>query len=610
MLLIGIGKADITAYKKGVGMLGYGLYHHIMLGIETQLFSRAYVFENTQTGDKSVLINCELAFITPSLKKGVLKELTVSYPQYGYTDENIMLTAQHTHCAPTGYSFHGLYNMNAPGFIPEIYKKIVSGIVESIIHAEKSKVEGKIQLGTGVFDPEIPVSFNRSIRSYNQNPEVEKLTYDQRHLAVDREMTLLKFIAMDGTELGSINWFAVHTTNLPNTFTKLCSDNKGFAATYMENMLKKKNPDYISSFAQGACGDVSARFVYNPKLSFQRGKYEGKYPDDLKSSKFNGQLQFEKAFEISESIEKTNDSGTEIDSGLMYVDFSNIDINPDFAGGKAGCVTSPSCMGVAFLEGSKMDGPGMHPILGFFAKGMAGFVKNWDKVKSVFSKSEKWKAILKRQWEAQGNKAIAIESGNRRLFGTRNVGRFILPGFTDELIRNIKIYARKGALRKKAWTPQILPLQIFKLGNIAIVAIPFEITTISSYRLKKTIEDVLIGKGYEKVILAPYANAFSGYITTFEEYQLQDYEGGHNVFGQWALNALQQKMNELSTEMLKPSDKRELHKDVVPRTWTDEELNLFEHFEGYYYKRVKNKKVRIEKRVERINKRLNNRALK
>lgn len=611
MLLIGVGKADITAYKKGVGMLGYGLYHHIMLGVETPLFARAFVFDDKALGNKSVVINCELAFITPSLKRGVLKELAIYHPQLGYMDHNLLLSAQHTHCGPTGYSFHGLYNMNGPGFIPEIYKKIVDGIVEAILMAEKQKVPGKILLGTSSFSAEVPVSFNRSIRSYNQNPEVtKKLTYEERHLAVDREMTLLKFVDLEGRPLGSINWFAVHTTNLPNTFTKVCSDNKGFAATYMENLLKERNPNYVAAFAQGACGDVSARYKINPKLPFQRGKYEGKYSDDLESSKYNGQLQFEKALEISESIAIEDGCGETIDSGLKYVDFSNINVLPEFANGRTDALTGPSCLGVSFLEGSKMDGPGMHPILGFFARGMSRFVKFWDKVKLIFLRPEKWKNRLKRQWKAQGKKEVALEPGNRRIFGTRNVHRFILPGFADELIRNLKIYSKKGALKNKPWTPQILPLQIVKLGNLALVAIPFEITTIASYRLKKTVEDILIGKGYEKVILVPYANAYSGYITTYEEYQLQDYEGGHNVFGQWSLNALQQEISNLALEMIKPANKRDLNDDVVPKTWTEEELQLFEHFEGFYFKRLKNKEARLEKRLERVHKKLNNKALK
>ena len=256
-----------------------------------------------------------------------------------------MINAQHTHCAPGGYSHYPLYNTSIPGFIIEVYEELVDGIVTSILDAEKNKRTGKIYFGNGSFEPEIPVSFNRSIKAYNQNKDVEKVSYENRHLAVDRNMDLLKFVADDGTPIGSINWFSVHTTNLPNTFLRLCSDNKGFAATYFEEDMFSTNPNFHASFAQGSCGDVSARYIYNPKLSFQRGKYEGKYSNDLKSSQYNGQLQFDKAKQIFQDTKTENDCGSELDCGILYVDMGHVNIEPKFADGQDGCLTSPACMG-------------------------------------------------------------------------------------------------------------------------------------------------------------------------------------------------------------------------------------------------------------------------
>ena len=116
--------------------------------------------------------------------------------------------------------------------------------------------------------------------------------------------------------------------------------NKGYASCYLEESFHKENLHYVAAFAQGACGDVSARVKYNQKLSTQRGKWEGYFSDDLKSSKFNGNLQYEKAKEITESsaVTITNES---IDSISMYVDFSKIDLNPAFTNGQTDCVTSP-----------------------------------------------------------------------------------------------------------------------------------------------------------------------------------------------------------------------------------------------------------------------------
>ena len=542
---IGIGKADVTAYYDRSGMLGYAMFFHIMKDIESNLYARAFVFENDQT--KLCMVNCELCFITPSVRAGVLDLL--KQKSLEYAEENLMINAQHTHCAPAGYSFYSLYNTSTPGLIMEVYQKIVEGIVEAILDAEQNKVEAKIQIGTGKFEPELPVSFNRSIKAFNQNPEVEKISYENRHMATDREMTLLKFVDLNDKPIGSINWFAVHTTNLPNTFLRLSSDNKGFAAKYLEEEYQSTNRNFKAAFAQGACGDVSARYIYNPKLPFQRGKYEGKYPDDLKSARYNGHLQFGKAKEIFDDIKTDENCGDQLRAIHVNVNMNQINIEPKYVDEKQDAVTSNACMGVSFLEGSKYDGPGMHPIIGFFARGLSKLYKQQQKLRFRFSNNQQWKSDLLRKYAAQGVKDIALESVTHQVFGALHARRFIVPGFIDETIHNLKKFDRLGAYDDRPWTPQNLPLQIFRLGTIAICALPFEITTVASWRLKKTIADNLHGQGIEHIILAPYSNAYSGYITTYEEYQVQDYEGGHNVFGQYALNALQQKFTELAQQL-------------------------------------------------------------
>src|SRR4051812_43648503 len=331
MYLAGTGRGDITAFVKGAGMLGYGIHYNTMESIETPLSARAFIFIDKVSGKKICFVNCELAFITIAIKKGVLKNLERHYPEYIYDEDNLMITAQHTHSGPSGYSYYGLYNLSTPGFVMEIYKKIVDGIVEAIVAAERNLKPAKLFWTTGAMEPDKEVAYNRSVPAYNRNPEVNpKITFEQRHLALDREMTLMKVLDEDGTELGSINWFGVHPTNLPNTNSKLCYDNKGYAAEYLEkHFAEKGNPNYIGVFAQGTCGDVTPRMVYHPVYPFQRGQWEGKYPDDLESAKFNGRLQFEKAKEVAESpVQQSIEGG--IDYELMYVNFTDITCDPKF----------------------------------------------------------------------------------------------------------------------------------------------------------------------------------------------------------------------------------------------------------------------------------------
>ena len=116
MYHIGTAKEDITAFKHGTGMLGYGMYFNTMEDIETPLYARAFCIADKN--DHPVwLVNCELCFVTPSLKRGVLKKINRENPEVPANASNLMLHAQHTHAGPGGFSYHGFYNMATPGFV-------------------------------------------------------------------------------------------------------------------------------------------------------------------------------------------------------------------------------------------------------------------------------------------------------------------------------------------------------------------------------------------------------------------------------------------------------------------------------------------------------------
>jgi hypothetical protein len=54
--------------------------------------------------------------------------------------------------------------------VPEIYKKLVTGITDAIEQAEANKVSGTISFAKGEFALDKNVAFNRSLLQYNQNP--------------------------------------------------------------------------------------------------------------------------------------------------------------------------------------------------------------------------------------------------------------------------------------------------------------------------------------------------------------------------------------------------------------------------------------------------------
>lgn len=592
MLQAGVYKNDITAFKKGVGMLGYGMYFNTMEGIATPLYARAFVVADSTTDSKVCIVVCELGFITMALKKGVLQALQQKQPDIGIDEENLMLLAQHTHSGPGGFSYYGLYSISIPGFVQEIYDKLVATISDAIIEANKRMQHVTISYKEGQFELATNVAFNRSLLQYNQNPEVtEKITQATSNKGVNRTMQLIDFINEKAESIGSINWFGVHTTSVSNDNLKLCSDNKGYAAQYIEDDLAKtSNSNYVGAFAQGSCGDISPRFRYNPKRPYQRGKWEGEYYDDFDSAKYNGKLQYEKAKEIlgSSPIAALSDK---IDYTLKYVNFTDITCLPKYTGGKAGCQTGFACQGMAFFGGARVDGPGAPKIIVFFGNMITAFIKKLEKFRALY-KGEKYKNIIERKYRTQGKKAIFMETHAKRVMGTKHVDRIFLPAWIDPSIHSLKDFYKKDGYKDKPWTAKILPLQIIRIGQLAICGFPFEITTIAAKRLRNSLLKELAASGITEVILAPYANSYSGYITTNEEYQVQMYEGGHTVFGEWSLAALQTKFDELTSALNQTRATRTIANDELPPDFTVDELNQYPFYKRNWY-------LRQEKRNKR-----------
>ena len=571
MLEAGTGKADITAFVKGVGMMGYGMFTQKAKEVETPLSSRAIVICQPDTRKKIAFVNAEMCFITIAIKHAVIEKLTSEHPDLGFTDENVMLTAQHTHNGPGGYSHYPFFNFSIPGFAKEVFEQKVNGITQSIVDAAHSLQPVELRLDKGIFPDDVEVAFNRSMPAYNANPEVDKLSEEKSHLALDRTMTLIRLDTPEGKTLATINWFGIHTTSIGNDMHKICYDNKGYASDFMENKLNSKNEDSIAIFAQSPCGDIIPNYIWEPS----RNRKRGKYADDYKSAAHNGKLQFEKAHETYlKAQDQPKLDIKEIDHALMYVDFSNVRIDDEFIPshhpdkGKE-IRTSHACMGVAFFKGT-VDGRGISDRLAHVASMLSKTAKTAEQAKSLVASKEKWKEI-QHKYKSQGTKDILVETGEGKILGTSRIQKLGQLTKLDPSFAMLREHYDQGGL-DCPWTPEILPLQILTIGPIAIVGVPAEISYIGGKRLHKTLEETLKKKGIEEVIISPYANAYSGYITTYEEYQLQCYEGGHTVFGEWTEAAYRTAFNKLAHEMSKGSEKRDLNAMVSPRLFSEEDL--------------------------------------
>jgi neutral ceramidase len=538
----GFGRADITAYVHDVGMMGYALPTHRTQGIGAPLHARAMVLQDSK-GALTGMVCCDLWGITPSLYDGVIEQLALR--DIPIAPSQLLITGTHTHSGPGGYSHHLLFNLSIQGFVPDVFNTIVQGITDALDEGYRHLQPAKLSWAENDAAETDHVAFNRSLRAYNRNPDVEPLTKATAHLGVDRSMVTLRADSLQGERLGSFHWFGVHGCSLHSDAGLIHPDNKGIAATTLEQLARCEwnAPKYVAAFPQTTAGDVTPNFRWNTK----RGLLEGLGDTDLESATRNGQLQARQALEGLDRATRTEGPF----AGLrQYIDFRHADAQPKYAGGNPRARTGPAVLGVRMISGTE-DGSGPPPAwalrpLWWILNRTCGWVKA---VKRGIRRLLK----LSPKADPQGPKMTFLEVGlgaKGRLFGVIPQKNPPLPEGIDPGLARIKHLHRVGAQGTGGWVPQVLPLQFLRIGSLLLCALPFEPTTQAGRRMRAQIESRVASAGVERVVIVGWANAYGGYLTTFEEYQAQQYEGASTYFGQWTLAATQTALDSMLDRLL------------------------------------------------------------
>ena len=102
-----------------------------------------------------------------------------------------------------------------------------------------------------------------------------------------------------------------------------------------------------------------------------------------------------------------------------------------------------------------------------------------------------------------------------------------------------------GAL---GWAQEHLPVQLVRIGGLYLVCLPIEVTVTAGLRLRQAVAAVM-STGVEHVIVQGYANGYAHYLTTPEEYDVQEYEGGSTIFGRQQLPAFAEIVTGLAEAM-------------------------------------------------------------
>ncbi|KAI9686418.1 MAG: hypothetical protein M1822_003763 [Bathelium mastoideum] len=526
--LLGVGRADITGPVAEVNFAGYANLSQIGSGLRQRTYARSFIIGDTQnTNDRFIYLVLDAQSGDTAVRHGILQglqNLGADYAMYG--EQNVAVVGTHQHSGPGAWFNYLLPQVTSLGFDPQSYQALVDGALLAIQRAHESLESGTLSVGTTNIED---ANISRSLWAYLQNPASQRVQYTD---SVDKTMTLLKFTrASDGQDIGVLSWFAVHGTSMLGNNTIVTGDNKGVAAYLFERAMNDTHPGFVAGFSQANVGDTSpnvdgAYCEYGAQAGqacdFEtslcagvsepchgRGPYWG-LNDYGKASCYEiGTRQFLGAQTIyNNSGAMTPITGSVVKALHSYADFSNYTF--PLANGSL-ARTCPAALGYSFAAGTT-DGPGAFD----FKQNNSG----------TPDASPVW-AVVSGLLHEPGPEQVACQAPKPILL---DIGETTLP---------------------YAWGPNIVDIQMLRVGQLLVVVSPGEATTMSGRRWRNAIANASaaalpdLGAAGDNssssqspiVVLGAPANSYTHYIATEYEYQVQRYEGASTLYGANTLNA-------------------------------------------------------------------------
>ena len=223
----GAAKVDITA-PVGTPLNGYGArMGRDSTGIHDPIWSRALFLDDGTT--RLFLVSLDLVAINPELRKRVLELAPGIVPQ-----ENIILTATHTHNGHGGMCRAIPLRFVSGRFMPDVLESTASGIATSMRNAYENRRRAALGYATGTHQG---LSVNRR---YPGGP-------------IDEQIGVVSVEDADGNPIAFITNFAAHPTSVGDAdIYNFSADYPGFYYLEMESLL---GPDCVAIFLNGAQGN-------------------------------------------------------------------------------------------------------------------------------------------------------------------------------------------------------------------------------------------------------------------------------------------------------------------------------------------------------------------
>lgn len=567
----GAGKRDVTGAANNQGMLGYADTSQVSMGIRDRQFARAVIIEsqcNNRT-DRIAMVNLDQGLMFHSIRQGVVDALRADADLSVYDYDNLMVNATHSHATAGGHAHHDLANITAEGHDVQSYDLMIAGTVAAIRQAHDNlqaaitaNDSGSITVG---FTEVLNANVQRSLPAFLKNPVAERqqfLDTAGNEVNTNRTMTQINLTRDSGREVGLYNWYPIHGTSLSQLNRLLSGDNKGYAAQFLErgkqteqaaaNQLDSNEP-FVAALAQADEGDNSPNiFIIDlteqelrdlNSAGFQaRGGGMDDGVEDFDSTAISGLKQMAGSLAISDNPDATLTG--QVYAGHIWIDFANVTIdNPRQLDDPslettnvAGMVERKTCepaLGTSFGAGAE-DGRGPT------TEGQT--CENPNDIDQDFA-NDSFNELFDSGMQG------AVPGGAADAAGCNNTA-YIAAGYDCHNEKPILFpLANSPFDPTQGLQPSVLPVQIFIIGDLAVIGLPWEVTTVAARRIRAAVLDVLEDSGVNYAVIAGLTNGYVHYLTTREEYSAQQYEGASTIFGPWTQDAVQQELVRLAGNM-------------------------------------------------------------
>jgi hypothetical protein len=495
---VGVGRADITP-PTGYYMMGWVRSDGLITGAHTRLYARVVVLR--QGGRKVALVTEDLN----GIPGGMLAQAAEMNKDRGYSQENVLDSASHTHAAPTSYYNFSTYNsvfmtVRTPTDFDlqgvrdqQLYAFMVKRLALAIRRADEDLGPGALGWGATQIDD---LTANRSLEAHLADHGIQR-DYGKGRVSddpdgplhtIDPDVHVLrvdKYIGKRRTPVGMWSTFADHGTVNKFQFNVYNEDHHGAATHKVEEAIRSKgkvpaSQDVVNAYGNTDEGDISAGLTRS-----------GPAAADLV-----GTQEADAFLRAWKQAGKHMKRAPRIDWRWTRMCFCGQDT-------AVGPVADHGAFGLSQFTGSE---EGRGPL--------------FDVTRVPF----------------EGDHLPIGAGGNLPVPSTPAAD----PAQGDKIVIGAPLDV-----------PKAVPLMALRVADRVIVSVPGEMTSEMGRRLRKSVLDASAGSGVTTAVIAGLANEYADYFTTPEEYDAQHYEGGATIYGRASSVALQEAITSLSATLAK-----------------------------------------------------------